>query len=111
MNSIKLNFESTFAGEVSDSDSGQSDSEEEFQDGLDEDLIGDDEDRKRLMQMTEKEREQELFARGERREALRTRYILIFSVFFFGGGYFYFLYPFGLIASLFLSHFMSNHLI
>ena len=61
-------------GEVSDSESAGSDSEEEFQDGLDENLIGDDEDRKHLMQMTEKEREQELFARGERREALRTRF-------------------------------------
>lgn len=62
-----------FTGEVSDSGSDGSDSEEEFADGLDEQLMGDEEDRKRLMQMSEKEREQELFTRGERREALRTR--------------------------------------
>jgi len=46
---------------------------EEFDDGLDENLIGDDEDRKRLEQMTEKEREQELFNRIEKRELMRTR--------------------------------------
>ena len=67
------------AGEVSDSDSKMSDNnfdsaQEEFDDGLDENLIRDDEDRKRLEQMTEKEREQELFNRIEKRELMRTRY-------------------------------------
>ena len=54
-------------------DDNDSDSVEEFQDGLDENLIGDDADRQRLEEMTEKEREQELYNRIERREVLRTR--------------------------------------
>ena len=64
-------------GEVSDSGSGGSDSDSgsEFHDGLDENLIGDDEDRKRLEQMTEKEREQEIFNRIERRDVLKTRWV------------------------------------
>lgn len=70
-----------YSGEVSDSESGDdkaSDNNfdsaaEEFDDGLDENLIRDDEDRKRLEQMTEKEREQELFNRIEKREVMRTR--------------------------------------
>jgi len=66
-------------GEVSDSDSDNSSNNlsapEEFDDGLDENLIRDDEDRHRLEQMTEKEREQELFNRIEKREVLRTRFV------------------------------------
>lgn len=69
------------AGEVSDSDSEGNkasdnnfdSAQEEFDDGLDENLIRDDEDRKQLEQMTEKEREQELFNRIEKRELLKTR--------------------------------------
>ncbi|RUS79876.1 hypothetical protein EGW08_012354 [Elysia chlorotica] len=62
-------------GEVSDSGSDDSDSDEDkFQDGYDENLIGDDEDKKRLEAMTEKEREQELFNRMERRAALIKRF-------------------------------------
>ncbi|KAF2360390.1 Plus-3 domain [Trinorchestia longiramus] len=65
-------------GEVSDSDDesndGVSDDEKEFDDGLDENLIGDDADRARLEKMTEKEREQELYNRIEKREALKTRF-------------------------------------
>ncbi|XP_014666217.1 PREDICTED: RNA polymerase-associated protein RTF1 homolog [Priapulus caudatus] len=65
-------------GEVSDSDVGTAESassaEEEFHDGYDENLMGDDEDRERLEQMTEKEREQELFNRIEKREVLKTRF-------------------------------------
>lgn len=66
-------------GEVSESGSNagsasESESEQEtFHDEYDENLYGDEEDRKRLEQMTEKEREQELFNRGERRQALKTR--------------------------------------
>jgi len=68
-------------GEVSDSESDENKASdaifdsapEEFDDGLDENLIRDDEDRKRLEQMTEKEREQELFNRIEKREVMRTR--------------------------------------
>jgi len=47
---------------------------EEFNDGYDENLMGDEEDQRRLAQMTEKEREQELFNRSEKREVLRTRF-------------------------------------
>ena len=60
---------------MSDSEKDASDGDfEEFDDGLDENLIGDEEDKKRLEQMTEKEREQEIFNRLEKREAMRTRY-------------------------------------
>jgi RNA polymerase-associated protein RTF1 len=63
-------------GEVSDSRSeDDSDSDKDkFHDGYDENLIGDDEDKKRLEAMTEKEREQELFNRMERRAAMSKRY-------------------------------------
>lgn len=62
------------AGEVSDSDKGSDGDLEVFDDGLDENLIGDEDDKKRLEQMTEKEREQEIFNRLEKRDAMRTRY-------------------------------------
>ena len=62
-------------GEVSDSATSDSDDlDEEFDDGLDENMIGDDEDRARLEQMTEKEREQEIYNRIEKREVLKTRF-------------------------------------
>lgn len=64
------------SGEVSDSGSGSESDEEKFYDGYDENLIGDAEDRERLEQMTEKEREQELFNRMERRQVLKTRYLV-----------------------------------
>lgn len=54
-------------GEVDDDD-------DEFNDGYDENLMGDEEDQKRLLLMTEKEREQELFNRSEKREVLKTRF-------------------------------------
>lgn len=53
--------------------SDSSDSEEEFNDGYDDELMGDDEDRERLAQMTEKERETEIFKRIEARETMKTR--------------------------------------
>lgn len=56
-------------GEVSDSSS----SEEEFNDGYDDQLMGDDEDRARLAALTEKERETEIFKRIEQRELMKTR--------------------------------------
>lgn len=56
-----------------ESDSDTSDSQEEFNDGYDENLMGDEEDQKRLAQMTEKEREQEIFKRIEQREVMKTR--------------------------------------
>lgn len=61
-------------GEVSDSGSGSSVEDEEFNDGYDDNLMGDEEDQARLAQMTEKEREQELFNRIEKREVLKTRF-------------------------------------
>ncbi|KAJ9576944.1 hypothetical protein L9F63_006470, partial [Diploptera punctata] len=64
-------------GEVSDSegsDSDSSDSQEEFNDGYDDNLMGDEEDQARLAQMTEKEREQEIFKRIEQREVMKTRF-------------------------------------
>lgn len=63
-------------GEVSDTNSSDSDVDlnEEFDDGLDENMIGDEEDRARLEQMTEKEREQEIYNRIEKREVMRTRF-------------------------------------
>ncbi|XP_060534502.1 RNA polymerase-associated protein Rtf1 isoform X1 [Cylas formicarius] len=57
-------------GEVSDSTS----SEEEFNDGYDDQLMGDDEDRARLASLTEKERETEIFKRIEQRELMKTRF-------------------------------------
>ena len=47
---------------------------DEFDDGLDSDLVGDDHDRDALEEMTEKQREEELFRRAERREELKKRY-------------------------------------
>lgn len=47
---------------------------DEFDDGLDSDLVGDDDDRDALEEMTEKQREEELFRRAERREELKKRY-------------------------------------
>lgn len=58
-------------GEVEDDDD---DDIEEFNDGYDENLMGDEDDQKRLAMMTEKEREQELFNRSEKREVLKTRF-------------------------------------
>ncbi|XP_072023591.1 LOW QUALITY PROTEIN: RNA polymerase-associated protein RTF1 homolog [Amphiura filiformis] len=65
-------------GEVSDSSAGGSDEssgeEPQFTDGYDENLIGDEDDRARLEKMTEKEREEEIYNRLEKREVLRTRF-------------------------------------
>lgn len=60
-------------GEVADSDSSDS-SLEEFNDGYHSDFMGDEEDRAKLAQMTEKEREQEIFKRIEAREVMKTRF-------------------------------------
>lgn len=60
---------------VLDSDSGSlaSEANNKFDDGLDENCIGDEADRERLDKMSEKEREQEIFNRLERREAIKKR--------------------------------------
>ncbi|XP_077997884.1 RNA polymerase-associated protein RTF1 homolog [Glandiceps talaboti] len=60
------------ASNSSDSDSSEDD--KEFHDGWGDDYMGDDDDRARLEQMTEKEREQEIYNRIEKREVLRTRF-------------------------------------
>lgn len=57
-------------GEVSDSSS----SDEEFNDGYDDQLMGDEEDKARLASLTEKERETEIFKRIEQRELMKTRF-------------------------------------
>lgn len=59
-------------GQVS-SDSSDS-SESEFNDGFDENLMGDDEDQARLQALSEKERETEIFKRIERRDELKMRW-------------------------------------
>ncbi|XP_033127769.1 RNA polymerase-associated protein RTF1 homolog [Anneissia japonica] len=67
-------------GEVSDSSDNvssnisSSDDDEQFNDGYDDNFIGDESDKARLDKMTEMEREQEIFNRAEKREALMTRF-------------------------------------
>uniref|UniRef100_A0A1A9WQF5 Plus3 domain-containing protein n=1 Tax=Glossina brevipalpis TaxID=37001 RepID=A0A1A9WQF5_9MUSC len=56
------------------SSSSESSSESEFDDGYDENLMGDEEDRKRLSGLSEKERETEIFKRIEQRDIMRTRW-------------------------------------
>lgn len=58
----------------SESDSDSDSSALEFNDGYDSDLKGDEEDVDKLDSMTEKEREEVLFERAERREAMRKRF-------------------------------------
>ena len=48
--------------------------DEKFDDGLDEELYGDNEDRDNLAGMMELEREQEIFRRGEMREELEKQF-------------------------------------
>nr|XP_058951031.1 RNA polymerase-associated protein RTF1 homolog [Pocillopora verrucosa] len=65
----------TSSGESSSSSSSSEDEEEEqYHDDWDDNLMGDEADRARLEKMTEKEREQEIFNRVEKREALKTRF-------------------------------------
>ncbi|XP_011502921.1 PREDICTED: RNA polymerase-associated protein Rtf1 [Ceratosolen solmsi marchali] len=72
---VSEKFSEPEEGEVSDSDISESNSsQEEFNDGYDEKLMGDAEDQARLAEMTEKEREQEIFKRIEQREIMRTRF-------------------------------------
>lgn len=74
-NIVKIINYTFLIGEVSDSDASVSDSsQEEFNDGYDDKLMGDAEDQARLAQMTEKEREQEIFKRIEQREIMKTRF-------------------------------------
>ncbi|GFX62743.1 RNA polymerase-associated protein RTF1 [Trichonephila clavipes] len=50
------------------------DIDDEFYDGYDENLFGGEDDKSWLMQLTEREREQELYNRFERRECLKRRF-------------------------------------
>lgn len=61
-------------GSGSSSSSSESSSDSEFDDGYDENLMGDEEDRKRLSCLSEKERETEIFKRIEQRDIMRTRW-------------------------------------
>jgi len=61
-------------GSDEDSEFDEEELRKEFDDGYDAELVGDDEDRQRLQNMTEKEREQELYNRLEKREALEKRF-------------------------------------
>ncbi|CAH0757274.1 unnamed protein product [Diatraea saccharalis] len=72
----KDSFSEPEEGEVSShsSDNDSIDSEQEFDDGYDENLMGDEEDRARLAAMSEKEREQEIFKRIEKRDLMKTRW-------------------------------------
>jgi RNA polymerase-associated protein RTF1 len=69
-------------GELSGSDLNASDPSSEssessvFSDGYDSDYIGDEEDRRRLDNMTEKEREEEIYRRTEQRDILLKRFQL-----------------------------------
>lgn len=47
---------------------------DEFDDGLDDDYIGGEEDRRKLETMTEREREEEYYRRAEKREELKKRF-------------------------------------
>jgi len=58
----------------SSSESESDESEAEFNDGFDADLLGDAEDREKLDGLTEVQREQILFERREKREALKRRW-------------------------------------
>lgn len=60
-------------GEVS-SDSDSDSSNSEFNDGYDDNLMGDEVDRARLEALSEKERETEIFKRIERRDVMKTRW-------------------------------------
>lgn len=60
-------------GQVSTDESSDC-SDSEFNDGYDENLMGDEEDQARLHALSEKERETEIFKRSERRDALRRRW-------------------------------------
>ena len=78
---VKKSDEEREEGELDDEDdddlafnSEDDEDIEEFNDGFDENLMGDEEDQQRLKAMTEAQREQELFNRSEKREVLRTRF-------------------------------------
>lgn len=66
--------DSSSASSASSESESEGGSEAEFNDGFDEDLMGDTADRARLKSLTEKERETEIFKRIERRDVMKTRW-------------------------------------
>lgn len=69
-------MESSDEGELTESENeslSEDSDDAEFNDGLDENCVGDAEDRNKLMNMTEAERERVLFERMEKRESMKTR--------------------------------------
>lgn len=58
----------------SNNDNSSDSSDSEFNDGFDDDLMGDEDDRTRLESLSEKERETEIFKRIERRDVMKTRW-------------------------------------
>lgn len=53
------------SGSSSSESDSSSDESIQFDDGMDENLVGDEEDRKKLSSMTEAEREQEMYIRSD----------------------------------------------
>lgn len=69
-------MESSDEGELTESENeslSEDSDDAAFNDGLDENCVGDAEDRNKLMNMTEAERERVLFERMEKRESMKTR--------------------------------------
>ncbi|GAB0092039.1 RNA polymerase-associated protein Rtf1 [Sergentomyia squamirostris] len=77
---VKVTTEEEHDEEKSELEEGQvstdseSSSASEFNDGYDDNLMGDEEDRARLEALSEKERETEIFKRIERRDVMKTRW-------------------------------------
>lgn len=72
---IKKNkSETSDNNEMESCSSSETSSDSEFDDGYDENLMGDEADRKRLSCLSEKERETEIFKRIEQRDIMRTRW-------------------------------------
>ncbi|VDP61762.1 unnamed protein product [Schistosoma curassoni] len=61
------------SGGIEEGEVSSDDLDEDEDDGLDDNLIGGEDDKRRLAKMSEKEREEELFKRAERRDAIRAR--------------------------------------
>lgn len=64
----------TSSGDSDDNDTSDDSGESVFNDGFDDNLMGDERDRSRLEALSEKERETEIFKRIERRDVMRTRW-------------------------------------
>ncbi|KAH8860008.1 RNA polymerase-associated protein RTF1 isoform 2 [Schistosoma japonicum] len=61
------------SGGIEEGEVSSDDLDEDEDDGLDDNLIGGEDDKRRLAKMSELEREEELFKRAERRDAIRAR--------------------------------------